>query len=172
MLTGSYTALVTPFDDNSVDYQGLGKLVDFQIESGISGILAVGTTGESPTLSWEEHNKVIEAVAEKTKNNEPRNALIFTAALIALALFFGNLDALASLITMFFLITYGMLNLVVFIQQSMQIISFRPSFKIPRFVSLLGAIGCGLIMVLINPIFSILAIIIIIILYIWLTIRT
>jgi amino acid transporter len=106
--------------------------------------------------------------ATKTKNNEPRNALIFTAALIALALFFGNLDALASLITMFFLITYGMLNLVVFIQQSMQIISFRPSFKIPRFVSLLGAVGCGFIMVLINPIFSILAIIIIIILYVWL----
>ncbi|KPK96406.1 hypothetical protein AMJ80_00220 [bacterium SM23_31] len=106
--------------------------------------------------------------AAKTKTNEPRNALIFTAVLIALALFFGNLDALASLITMFFLITYGMLNLVVFIQQSMQIISFRPSFKIPRFVSLFGAIGCGFIMVLINPIFSILAIIIIIILYIWL----
>jgi len=104
----------------------------------------------------------------KTKNNEPRNALIFTAVLIALALFFGNLDALATLITMFFLITYGMLNLVVFIQQSMQIISFRPSFKIPRFVSLLGAIGCGFIMILINPVFSILAIIIIIILYIWL----
>jgi amino acid transporter len=106
--------------------------------------------------------------ATKTKNNEPRNALIFTAALIAVALFFGNLDALATLITMFFLITYGMLNLVVFIQQSMQIISFRPSFKIPRFVSLLGAIGCGFIMILINPVFSILAIIIIIILYIWL----
>jgi solute carrier family 12 sodium/potassium/chloride transporter 2 len=106
--------------------------------------------------------------AVKTRSNEPRNALIFTATLIAVALFFGNLDALASLITMFFLITYGMLNLVVFIQQSMQIISFRPSFKIPRFVSLFGAIGCGFIMVLINPVFSILAIITIIILYIWL----
>ena len=104
----------------------------------------------------------------KTKNNEPRNALIFTGALIATALFFGNLNALATLITMFFLITYGMLNLVVFIQQSMKIISFRPSFKIPRFVALYGAIGCGFIMVLINPEFSILAIVIIIILYIWL----
>jgi hypothetical protein len=106
--------------------------------------------------------------AAKTKNNEPRNALIFTAALIAVALFFGNLDALASLITMFFLITYGMLNLVVFIQQSMHIISFRPSFKIPRFVSLLGALGCGFIMVLINPIFSVISITIIISLYFWL----
>ena len=106
--------------------------------------------------------------AEKTKNNEPRNALIFTSGLIAVALVFGNLDALASVITMFFLITYGMLNLVVFIQQSMHIISFRPSFKIPRIVSLTGALGCGSIMILINPIFSILAIIIIVALYFWL----
>jgi solute carrier family 12 (sodium/potassium/chloride transporter), member 2 len=106
--------------------------------------------------------------AAKTASNEPRNALIFTSGIIALALVFGNLDALASLITMFFLITYGMLNLVVFIQQSMHIISFRPSFKIPRFVSLTGALGCGFIMMLINPIFSLLAIIIIITLYFWL----
>jgi 4-hydroxy-tetrahydrodipicolinate synthase len=68
MLTGSYTAIVTPFYSNSVDYEGLGTLVDFQIESGISGILAVGTTGESPTLSWEEHNKVIETIATMAKN--------------------------------------------------------------------------------------------------------
>jgi len=68
MLTGSYTAIVTPFDNHGVDYEGLGKLVDFQIESGISGILAVGTTGESPTLSWQEHNKVIETIAMMTKN--------------------------------------------------------------------------------------------------------
>ncbi len=68
MLTGSYTAIVTPFKDNIVDYDGLGKLVEFQIESGISGILAVGTTGESPTLSWEEHNKVIETIAMMAKN--------------------------------------------------------------------------------------------------------
>ncbi len=67
-IKGSFTALVTPFTDNSVDYEGLEKLVDFQMENGISGILAVGTTGESPTLHWDEHNRVIEKVAEKTKN--------------------------------------------------------------------------------------------------------
>lgn len=67
MESGCYTALVTPFSGDAVDHDGLGRLVDFQIASGISGILAVGTTGESPTLNWEEHNKVIEAVAKKTK---------------------------------------------------------------------------------------------------------
>lgn len=66
MITGCYTALITPFVDDAVDYEGLNSLVDFQIENGITGILAVGTTGESPTLAWEEHNRAIEAVAAKT----------------------------------------------------------------------------------------------------------
>ena len=67
MFKGSFTALVTPFKDDGVDYEGLGQLVDFQIKNGITGILAVGTTGESPTLTWDEHNKVIQNVANKTR---------------------------------------------------------------------------------------------------------
>lgn len=68
MITGCYTALVTPFtEENTLDYEGLDNLVDFQIKNGITGILAVGTTGESPTLAWEEHNSVIEKVATKTR---------------------------------------------------------------------------------------------------------
>ncbi len=67
MFNGCYTALVTPMTpDFQVDYEGLRKLVEFQIREGISGILAVGTTGESPTLKWNEHNKVIEKVFEHT----------------------------------------------------------------------------------------------------------
>jgi 4-hydroxy-tetrahydrodipicolinate synthase len=63
--SGCYTALVTPMAQNhEVDYEGLRRLVEFQIKEGISGILAVGTTGESPTLDWNEHNKVIEKVFE------------------------------------------------------------------------------------------------------------
>jgi len=107
-------------------------------------------------------------VAAKTKTNEPRNAIIITGIAIEMCLIMGNLDFLASLITMFFLITYGMLNLVVFIQQGMKIISFRPTFKIPRFVPFLGAVGCVFMMFLINPIFSFVAIITIISLYLWL----
>jgi 4-hydroxy-tetrahydrodipicolinate synthase len=67
MKAGCYTALVTPFDGGAVDAAGLNKLIDFQIQSGITGILAVGTTGESPTLSWKEHNTIVEAVAQKAK---------------------------------------------------------------------------------------------------------
>jgi len=65
--SGCYTALVTPMTpDCQVDYEGLRRLVDFQISEGVSGILAVGTTGESPTLNWDEHNEVIEKVYEYT----------------------------------------------------------------------------------------------------------
>ncbi|MEE8430252.1 MAG: 4-hydroxy-tetrahydrodipicolinate synthase [Candidatus Desulfatibia sp.] len=66
MIKGCFTAIVTPFKKGAVDYEGLGKLSEFQIKNGIAGILAVGTTGESPVLSWDEHNKVIESVAGKT----------------------------------------------------------------------------------------------------------
>lgn len=65
---GCYTALATPFhEDGSVDYEALEKIVSFQIENGITGILAVGTTGESPTLSWDEHIRIIDIIAEKTR---------------------------------------------------------------------------------------------------------
>ena len=69
MEKGCYTALITPFDDaGEIDNQGLEQLINFQIENGITGILAAGTTGESPTLKWEEHNFVAEKIAEYTKN--------------------------------------------------------------------------------------------------------
>lgn len=61
MFKGAYTAIITPFkEDESIDEEALKKLIDFNIESGIAGIVPCGTTGESPTLSPEEHDKVIE----------------------------------------------------------------------------------------------------------------
>jgi len=67
MNSGCYTAIATPFKDGAVDYENLAKLVEFQIQNGITGIIAVGTTGESPVLNWDEHNKVTEVVASNTK---------------------------------------------------------------------------------------------------------
>ncbi len=64
---GCYTALVTPFGGEKgqgVDYGALQRLVEFQVAAGVSGVLAVGTTGESPTLNWEEHAEVIVKTAQ------------------------------------------------------------------------------------------------------------
>ena len=67
LFTGCYTALITPFRANrEVDYEGIQRLVEFQLSQGASGILTCGTTGESPTLDWSEHNKVTERVHEYT----------------------------------------------------------------------------------------------------------
>ncbi len=64
---GAMTAIVTPFNQASgIDWQGLEKNVNFQIEQGISGLVPVGTTGESPTLSVEEHIEVINQVTQTT----------------------------------------------------------------------------------------------------------
>lgn len=60
---GAYTAIVTPFtrDGREVEFESLRSLCKFQAESGISGIVSVGTTGESPTLTWDEHNEAFQA---------------------------------------------------------------------------------------------------------------
>ena len=65
MFKGCYTALVTPMLENGqIDLEGLENLVEFQVSQGVSGILAVGTTGESPTLDQQEQRLVIEKVQE------------------------------------------------------------------------------------------------------------
>ncbi|BEV72018.1 MULTISPECIES: 4-hydroxy-tetrahydrodipicolinate synthase [unclassified Paludibacterium] len=66
MLTGSLVALVTPMrEDGQVDFEALKRLVEFQIENGTTGIVAVGTTGESPTLTPDEHRAVVETVVRQ-----------------------------------------------------------------------------------------------------------
>src|SRR6478735_9924808 len=64
MFTGTYTALVTPFKDGQVDYPAFQRLIKAQIKGGVDGIVPVGTTGESPTLSFEEHVAVVERAVE------------------------------------------------------------------------------------------------------------
>jgi len=69
---GAYTAMVTPFDrDDKVDEEGLRKNVRFQIEKGIHGLVPVGTTGECATLSYEEHERVIEVTVDAARGKVP-----------------------------------------------------------------------------------------------------
>ena len=67
----SYTALLTPFKDNQVDFDAYRKLIDFQIENGTHGLVPVGTTGESPTLSHNEHKKLVEVCVDQSNGRVP-----------------------------------------------------------------------------------------------------
>lgn len=71
MFRGSMPALVTPLKDGEVDFEALKDLVDWQIEAGSSGLVPVGTTGESPTLTHAEHEAVIETVVQHAAGRVP-----------------------------------------------------------------------------------------------------
>ena len=89
MFRGTFTAIVTPFRDGALDEDAFTRLVEWQIESGITGIVAVGTTGESPTLDNAEHTRVIELTVQTargrckviggTGSNSTREAIFLTA---------------------------------------------------------------------------------------------
>jgi 4-hydroxy-tetrahydrodipicolinate synthase len=68
MFSGTYTAMITPFNrEGGVDYGKLRELVEMQVAAGIDGLVPVGSTGESPTLNFEEHSRVIETVIDASR---------------------------------------------------------------------------------------------------------
>ncbi|HRR28107.1 MAG TPA: hypothetical protein P5270_01980, partial [Victivallales bacterium] len=94
------------------------------------------------------------------KLGEPRRATILTFIISQICIFAGDLDSIAPIITMFFLMTYGTVNLACFYEGRTQNPSFRPTFKYNHwFFSLFGALGCLLVMFLINPLWAFIALI-------------
>lgn len=91
------------------------------------------------------------------KAGQPRNSMIVTGILIFVTMLLRDLNAVAPLVTMFFLITYAMLNVVVIVEQQLGLISFRPVFVIPRYVPWIGLIGSLLAMFIINPTVSLIS---------------
>ncbi len=71
MFKGAYTALITPFKDGKINYNKLGELIEFQIENNIDGIVIVGTTGESATLTDKEKKKIIKYTVETVNGRVP-----------------------------------------------------------------------------------------------------
>jgi 4-hydroxy-tetrahydrodipicolinate synthase len=70
-LYGSITALITPFRDGAIDWKAFDALIEWQIESGTHGLVACGTTGESPTLSHDEHKAIVERAVRTVKGRVP-----------------------------------------------------------------------------------------------------
>ena len=123
---------------------------------------ALGNHGILPGSSW---------LAARSKKGEPRNAIFITGLVVLSALLLRELNAIAPLITMFFLITYSMINAVVLIEQSLGLPSFRPLLRIPRIASLTGLLGCLGAMFIINPVFGGLALILVLGIYVLLVRR-
>ncbi len=112
-------------------------------------LAALGTGGVVPAGRW---------IAESAVNGEPRRGMIITGAIVACALLLRDLNVVAPLITMFFLITYTVINGVMMVEGSLGLLSFRPTLHLPRWVPLLGAVGCGFAMFIVNPTFSLISV--------------
>jgi hypothetical protein len=161
-----------------VDKAAFGSIV-------LAGILAA--TFSAALNSLVGAPRILQAIAEhrvlpgssifarQTASGEPRPAMYLTGviglATIGFGLAGGGLNAIAPLMTMFFLITYSVLNGVVALEQLLGLVSFRPLLQVPRLVPVIGLVGCIVVMFLIAPIFSLVAIVVTILLYAYLSRR-
>jgi len=141
----------------------------------IAGIL--GATFSSALASIVGSSRILFAMGEHkvlpysnmlagtSSNGQPRNAMIVTGILIFFTLLLRNINAVAPLVTLFFLITYAMINIVVIIEQRLGLISYRPIFKIHKWVPWFGLISSIFAMFIINPSVSLISIAIVLMVY-------
>ena len=141
----------------------------------IAGIL--GATFSSALASIVGSSRILFAMGEHqvlpyskflsgtSANGQPRNAMIVTGILIFATMLLRNINAIAPLVTLFFLITYAMINIVVIIEQRLGLISYRPLFKVHGWIPWLGLVSSVLAMFIINPTISWITILIVFIVY-------
>ncbi|MBU1683434.1 Na-K-Cl cotransporter [Patescibacteria group bacterium] len=147
----------------------------------IAGILAA--TFSSALTTFVAAPRLLQALGEsliipfsgyfvkKTKGDEPRNATLFATMIILLALAMGSLNSIAPLLTMFFLITYAIINISVFTEMALGLVSFRPTIRIPKLIPLYGFLSSIIFMFLISPIAGIIALVFLFVVYTWLVQR-
>jgi len=108
-------------------------------------------------------------VGATTKDDTPRNATLINGGLVAAALLLGSLNRVAMLITMFLLLTYLSINVVVLIEQALNMPSFRPRFRIKLWVPAVGAVGCLVAIFVISAAFGLIALAIVVATYVYLS---
>ena len=141
----------------------------------IAGIL--GATFSSALASIVGSSRILFAMGEhkvlpysnflagKSANGQPRNAMIVTGIMIFATMLLRDLNAVAPLVTLFFLITYAMINIVVIIEQRLGLISYRPIFKVNKWIPWVGLFSSVMAMFIINPTISLVSIIIVFVVY-------
>ncbi len=161
-----------------IDKASWGPLVAGRLVGGwlvVAGVF--GATFSSALASMVGAARILQAMGEHrvipggawvgtlTRKGEPRNSMLITGGIVFATLLMRDLNAIAPLITMFFLITYAMLNVVVLIEQSLGLVSFRPLLRVPRIVSVLGLIGSLFAMFIINPTVSLVSVAVVVAFY-------
>lgn len=141
----------------------------------IAGVL--GATFSSALASMVGSSRILFAMGEHrvlpagvwlgrtNKTGQPRNAMIITGTLVFLTMLLRDLNAVAPLVTMFFLITYAMLNVVVIIEQNLGLISFRPMFRVMKWVPWVGLSTSVLAMFIINSTISLISVALVFLVY-------
>lgn len=109
---------------------------------------------------------------KKIYKGEPRNAILFTAILVLLVTLFGDLNTIAEIVTVFFLMTYFTVNIILLIEMQLNLISFRPSFRISKFVPLTGALATLGAIVVVSPILGLICILLSFGIYVFLNSRS
>ncbi len=125
-----------------------------------SSALAGAVGGPRILMAMGEHRLLPKSdwLAAKTANGEPRNAVALTAVLTFACLMVRDLNVIAPLVTMFFLITYLFINVVLLVESGLGLASFRPTLRVPLLVPLVGAVGCIFVMFVVNPTFGLIAV--------------
>lgn len=130
----------------------------------LAGLL--GATFSSALASVVGSARILQAMAEhrvvpggqwlarRTPVGEPRNSMLVTGVVLLASIMLRDLNAVAPLVTLFFLVTYAMLNGVLLLEQSLDLVSFRPGFRVPRAVPFLGLVGSLFAMFVIEPTLS------------------
>lgn len=107
-------------------------------------------------------------IAKISNRGEPVNSMFITAIIVLFGISFRNINSIAPMLTMFFMITYAMVNIVALIEQSLGLPSYRPSLKIPLFVPIIGALSSITVMFIINAFVALISLILIISFYYYL----
>jgi amino acid transporter len=151
-----------------VDKAYFGELIIAGILGATFSSALASIVGSSRILFAMGEHKVLpfsNFLAGTSKSGQPRNAMLVTGIFIFLTLLLRNLNAVAPLVTLFFLITYAMINVVVIIEQRLGLISYRPLFKISKWIPYLGLFSSIFAMFIINPTVSLISVAIVLIVY-------
>ncbi len=171
--TGTLTELSENYT-HVIDQSFFPPLVLIGLLGATASSALAGLVGGPRILMAMGQNRIVPFADQlaRIEKGEPRNALLITGVLTLACVMVRDLNAIAPLVTMFFLITYCMINVVVLIEGKLGLVSYRPTLKVPLIVPLVGLVGCLVSMFIIAPVISLISVAVVVGLYVFIGRRT